>query len=107
MFLSSDVFSKLLIMIIRLNKIFCLLYAVFKVRFSTVLKQSSDSSSELEKSNHYLSDKRSGNLLSSHIVSNAVLSAAWALTIVFGMGTGVTPRRIVTKNSYDRCDTIL
>lgn len=37
--------------------------------------------------------EKSGHLLS-HIVSNAVPSAAWVLTIVFGMGTGVSPRRI-------------
>ena len=40
---------------------------------------------------------RFGSHLLSHIVSNAVPSAAWVLTIVFGMGTGVTPRRIATK----------
>lgn len=40
--------------------------------------------------------KFGGHLLS-HIVSNAVPSAAWVLTIVFGMGTGVSPRRIATK----------
>ena len=40
---------------------------------------------------------RSGTHLLSHIVSNAVSSAAWVLTIVFGMGTGVTPRRIGTR----------
>ena len=40
----------------------------------------------------------SGSHLLSHIVSNAVPSAAWVLTIVFGMGTGVAPRRIATGN---------
>ena len=40
-----------------------------------------------------------GSHLLSHIVSNAVPSAAWVLTIVFGMGTGVSPRRIATKKS--------
>ena len=39
---------------------------------------------------------KSGSHLLSHIVSNIVPSAAWVLTIVFGMGTGVTPRRIAT-----------
>ena len=38
----------------------------------------------------------SGTHLLSHIVSNIVSSAAWVLTVVFGMGTGVTPRRIGT-----------
>ncbi len=41
---------------------------------------------------------KSGDHLSSHIVSNAVLSAVRVLTIVFGMGTGVAPGRIVTRN---------
>ena len=40
----------------------------------------------------------SGDHLLSHIVSNIVPSAALGLTIVFGMGTGVSPRRIVTGN---------
>ena len=43
---------------------------------------------------------RFGGHLLSHIVSNAVPSAAWVLTIVFGMGTGVTPKRIATRNHY-------
>ena len=38
-----------------------------------------------------------GSHLLSHIVSNAVSSAAWVLTIVFGMGTGVAPKRIATE----------
>ena len=40
--------------------------------------------------------KVSGSHLLSHIVSNAVPSAAQVLTIVFGMGTGVPPARIAT-----------
>ena len=39
---------------------------------------------------------RSGSHLLSHTVSSAVPSAARALTIVFGMGTGVSPGRIAT-----------
>ena len=39
----------------------------------------------------------SGSHLPSHTVSSAVLSAAWVLTIVFGMGTGVPPKRIATR----------
>ena len=42
--------------------------------------------------------KGSGSHLASHVVSNVVLSAASGLTVVFGMGTGVTPRRIATGN---------
>ena len=39
-----------------------------------------------------------GSHLLSHTVSSAVPSAAWVLTIVFGMGTGVSPRRIAARN---------
>ena len=41
---------------------------------------------------------KSGSHLLSHAVSSIVSSAAWVLTIVFGMGTGVSPRRIATGN---------
>ena len=40
--------------------------------------------------------KKPGSLLLSHAVSSIVPSAVWALTIVFGMGTGVAPGRIAT-----------
>ena len=40
-----------------------------------------------------------GSHLLSHPVTSAVPSAAWVLTIVFGMGTGVTPKRIATEMS--------
>ena len=42
---------------------------------------------------------RSGSHLLSHIVSNIVPSADQVLTIVFGMGTGVSPDRIATADS--------
>ena len=42
----------------------------------------------------------SGSHLLSHIVSNIVPSAGWGLTIVFGMGTGVSPRRIATGKIF-------
>ena len=41
-----------------------------------------------------------GTHLSSHTVSSIVLSAACGLTIVFGMGTGVSHKRIDTGNLY-------
>ena len=44
-----------------------------------------------------LSCKSGGHLLS-HIVSNIVPSAAYVLTIVFGMRTGVSHKRITTGN---------
>ena len=40
----------------------------------------------------------SGSHLLSHTVSSAVPSADWVLTVVFGMGTGVSPKRITTRN---------
>ena len=41
---------------------------------------------------------KSGSRLLSHTVSSIVPSAALVLTIVFGMGTGVSPGRIGTRN---------
>ena len=41
---------------------------------------------------------QAGNHLLSHVVSNIVSSAAYVLTIVFGMWTGVSPNRIATRN---------
>ena len=38
----------------------------------------------------------SGSHLSSHTVASIVLSAVLVLTVVFGMGTGVSPKRIAT-----------
>ena len=43
---------------------------------------------------------KSGSHLLSHAVSSIVPSAAQVLTIVFGMGTGVSPERIATGNIY-------
>ena len=40
----------------------------------------------------------SGTHLLSHTVSSIVPSAAWVLTIVFGMRTGVSPKRIATRS---------
>ena len=47
----------------------------------------------------FFSFKFGGHLLS-HTVSSAVPSAVQVLTIVFGMGTGVTPGRIATKEFW-------
>ena len=43
---------------------------------------------------------KSGGHLFSHIVSNIVPSAAYVLTVVFGMGTGVSHKRITTRNIF-------
>ena len=43
---------------------------------------------------------KSGSHLLSHIVSNVVPSAAYVLTIVFGMRTGVSHKRIATRVIY-------
>ena len=42
--------------------------------------------------------ERCGSRLLSHTVSSIVPSAAYGLTIVFGMGTGVSHKRITTAN---------
>ena len=44
--------------------------------------------------------KESGSHLLSHAVSSIVPSAVWVLTVVFGMGTGVSPGRIATGNQW-------
>ena len=51
---------------------------------------------EMQKAYHSL--KKSGSHLLSHTVSNTVPSAAYVLTIVFGMRTGVSHKRIATRN---------
>ena len=43
---------------------------------------------------------QSGSHLLSHAVSSIVPSAAQVLTIVFGMGTGVSPKRITTRKVF-------
>ena len=48
----------------------------------------------------------SGSRLLSRIVSNTVPSAAQALTVVFGMGTGVPPERIATGSSESFCSSV-
>ena len=45
----------------------------------------------------YFCCKDAGGRLSFHTVSGIVFSAARVLTIVFGMGTGVSPGRIATS----------
>ena len=51
----------------------------------------------------------SGTHLLSHAVSSIVPSADWVLTVVFGMGTGVSPNRIGTRilqNLYQRFNSL-
>ena len=43
---------------------------------------------------------KSGSHLLSHAVSSIVPWAAWVLTIVFGMWTGVSPKRIATGSFF-------
>ena len=45
----------------------------------------------------------SGIHLLSHAVSSIVPSAAYVLTVVFGMGTGVSHKRIDTRNIIFNC----
>ena len=62
-------------------------YAVFKVRSKLLFFIEAKSE-----------NKSSGIHLLFHTVSSIVPSAALVLTIVFGMGTGVSPGRIGTRN---------
>ena len=48
----------------------------------------------------------SGTHLLSHAVSSIVPSADQVLTVVFGMGTGVSPKRIATSSSYPVFETV-
>ena len=45
----------------------------------------------------------SGSHLLSHAVTRIVPSAVKVLTVVFGMGTGVSPSRIATGHIYLSC----
>ena len=47
-----------------------------------------------------------GTHLLFHTVSSAVPSAARVLTIVFGVGTGVSPGRIGTSSRYQAFDSL-
>ena len=51
-------------------------------------------------SGSFLPEVWSGSHLFSHIVAGIVSSAAYVLTIVFGMGTGVSRKRIATRNLF-------
>ena len=48
-----------------------------------------------------------GGHLLSHTVSSAVPSASRGLTIVFGMGTGVSPGRIATSSQLSAFDSLI
>ena len=50
---------------------------------------------------------KSGSHLLSRVVTNQVPSAVYALTIVFGMGTGVTHRRIATEMTRKGIEPLL
>ena len=71
-----------------LKILYLFLYAIFKVHVSPATRYPDSFC------------KESGSHLLSHAVSSIVPSAAWGLTIVFGMGTGVSPGRIATRNAF-------
>ena len=80
------------------------MYAVFKVHVPFLSKRSGDKGirtldpllARQVLSQLSYTPIQSGSHLLSHAVSSIVPSASWVLTIVFGMGTGVSPRRIAT-----------
>ena len=61
-----------------------------------MLLQASLQASSLEAASLVITNKLSGIHLFSRAVSSTVPSAAYGLTVVFGMGTGVSPKRIDT-----------
>ena len=81
------------------------LYAVFKVHVPFLSKRSGDKG--IRTLDPLLARQVLSQLsytpiipgvhLCSHIVTNVVFSADQVLTVVFGMGTGVTPDRINTR----------
>ena len=76
------------------------LYEIFKVHiFWLKIYQSLENSKLLNPLIAHKSFLWSGSHLLSHTVSSIVSSAVWVLTIVFGMCTGVSPKRIATRNS--------
>ena len=74
------------------------MYAVFKVQLSDRSAGHISPEAFLNSDHRQIPKKGSGSHLLSHTVSSAVPSAAQVLTIVFGMGTGVSPERIATGN---------
>ena len=94
---------------ITLQSMFACLYSVFKVRMTSRLDALTDfhqSSEAVTLSNNFSSlmkiifIKMSGSHLLSHAVARIVPSAVKVLTVVFGMGTGVSPSRIATGQFY-------
>ena len=74
-------------------------YAVFKVQMGlSGLEPPTSRLSGVRSNLLSYKPKDSGILLFSRAVSSIVSSAARVLTIVFGMGTGVSPARIGTNN---------
>ena len=63
----------------------------------TALAVTSSCTSAHPRGASYFEEIEPGSHLLSHAVSSIVPSAAQVLTIVFGMGTGVSPERIATR----------
>ena len=69
------------------------IFLILSIRFSRC-------NPDFHPSRRFLLRNGSGNHLFSRIVSNTVPSADMVFTVVFGMGTGVTPYRIATGNIW-------
>ena len=86
----------------------CSRYAVFKVRSPIQIKSIGSGDGEIRTLDPLLARQvlsqlsytpiNYGSRLLSRAVSSKVPSAAQVLTVVFGMGTGVSPERIATIN---------
>ena len=72
------------------------IFLILSIRFSRC-------NPDFHPSRRYLLRSGSGSHLFSRIVSNTVPSADMVFTVVFGMGTGVTPYRIATGNIWLFC----
>ena len=77
------------------NSLMSFSLGIIKKTFTMCSFQGTDFVSHLR--SFSIKKKKPGSLLLSHAVPSIVPSAVWALTIVFGMGTGVSPRRIATR----------
>ena len=78
----------------------CWAVTTYKKNSSYIQSLLSDRSLYIHQPNGLLFLKGSGTHLLSHAVPSVVSSAVRGLTIVFGMGTGVSPGRIGTRNLY-------
>ena len=84
----------------------CWLFLISHYMLKFLLTSNHWSNQHLCKTFSWMIFFKSGSHLLSHAVSSIVPWAAWVLTIVFGMWTGVSPRRIATGSFFVPCRNI-